>query len=109
MERIFWLIQAEKLTVGIFLFGRIFSEYGRLDSVFCSMNLHYQPMRRRGMNYVQIKKLADIFSDMAQVTFAAYFIPFFLGQLSFLAAFCGALLSVLLWYVSIYFIRRCQS
>ena len=53
----------------------------------------------------QLKKIADIISDIGLIIFASFVIPSVLNQASFLWIFIGLLLTLTLWLISIRIIK----
>lgn len=53
----------------------------------------------------QIRKLADIFSDIAQVSLASIVVPFLLSEYRPLAAITALAASLAFWFVSLVLLR----
>ena len=69
------------------------------------MRTPYYYRRRHRLSDTQLVKVADALGDVAQIMFATFFIPFFIGESPFIRAFIGGGIAVMLWFWSISIVR----
>lgn len=108
-ERIFWLLDEQNRPVSDFSFKGLYFLFHTDDSVIAMIVRSYSLQRHRPWNDAQFIRLAETLGDIAQVVFASFFIPFFLGGATLFHAFYGVCISLVLWYFSFSLLRRCRG
>ena len=91
----------------IFREGYFLAHIPLLESL--AMVSYQYSFRRRRLNEAQLLQIAAALNDIAQVIIAAFFIPFLFGEVSFLRAFAGAFMAILLWFSSLVLLRACRN
>ena len=84
----------------------LFKKDRHLES-FAMVSGYYR--RQKRLNETQLVRFAEIVGDVAQITFAAFFLPLFVGETTFLRAFSGGSIAILLWLCSISLVRSCRN